>query len=813
MAGFFAIAALASESELGSIELIRDEWGVPHIFADTDAGAFYGAGYAVAEDRIIQMELSRRFIRGRMSELLGDVPLSRRGQTTVSRDRYMRIVGYGRHADKVIQNIDADTRSLLQAYSDGVNAYVRKHPERLKGFLDRASLEPEPWTPADCIACWTRLGSFFSGDGLNDARGAPGAARGRNVARAGRGEGRARDAASTGRTRGRDAARPRANTRERQRTSRPEPTRVFDDSAAVVKRGDIDEAWMQRVLDFAEEHGYAKKPPADSESKSPKFSHAWVVGGDRTTTGSAVLVSDPQTPVRLPSAFHEFHLKGATIDARGIGAPGSPSILIGWTPNVAWGATALGADQADLFLLKTDEEHPNQYSFDGEWKPMRVIEETIKVRDGDSVKLRARETHLGPVVTGLIPENQRKGEYALRRIPLALEDQVTAQGCIALMRARDVEEAGKALERWSFPSCNLVLGDKDGGIAYWMQGALPVRSRNSKEGGRAVQDGTGSEHAWQDYIPHDLAPHVFNPKQGWIVSANHRPVEAWYPSQQPGGTGSLGHTTRSWRLYELMQAEKGKMSPQDVFDMHFDAVNPAKRTIVRAGIELSKNSQDPLSEAALRAIDFVKPWYENGAKSITSEAGYPVVHHMGTMFRFAGSPLARFGGGASGLTNFCRYVNQCLDDGEAGEFAELERKFIDDALAGGVRRCVQLYGEDPSTWSEGLCTSLEARKIGYMVSLDGLPSLDPSLDTTFPGLQVFDGNTIQAQAGEAYTQFVSLADVDEAKSILPMGNSEDPDSPYYMNLREAWARGDLHPAPISRAEVEKHAVSTLDLTP
>ncbi len=782
-------------AEAATIQILKDQWGVPHIFADTDDDAFYGLGYASAQDRMFQMELSRRFVQGRLAETLGDIELTKRGETALKSDLYMRTLGYHRHAQKIAAQLDQDTLTLLQAYADGVNAFIRDQPEFLNPLFEKYNLRPEPWTPADSIACWYRLSHFFSNDGTRDAM------MRRNAPRR----------QETGNRQGRNARQQQNQTAQRGESSeqRQAPVQIVDEDAAVVQRADVDEAWIAEVLGFAEKHGYGPVEDTQSSETSPKFSHAWVVGGARSSTGSSVLVSDPQTPIRNPALFYEFHVKGNRIDARGIGVPGSSLLLIGWTRNVAWGVTALGEDQADLFILETSPEHPDRYLYDGEWKPMRVFEETLKVRDGDAVPLKVRETHHGPLFTQFVYGTEEGKEYALHRVPQALEDQDTSQAVIGIMRAANVHEFAKALEKWSFPSVNMLFGDKNGDIGYWMQAAIPVRSIHAKNGGQSVHDGSKSEHEWQGYIPHQLLPHVFNPQRGWIASGNHRPVQSWYPSQQPGGTGSSGHSTRSWRVYELLNAKEGKFTPEDVLAIHFDSTNPAKRTIVKAAVYIAESKEMEITQETAEALEVLKPWLENGAKADLREAGYPIVHHMVTNFRMFGTPLARYGGGESGLVRFCQTLEECMNKKEI--LGQPEIDYVDDSIAIGLETCQKRYGKDPSTWAAQLEAELTKRPLEYMSSLDRLPSLNPKWDTTFPALHVWDGHTVQSQAAESYTQWISLADVDSALSLLPPGNSELPGSENFLDQKKAWAEGQLHPAPLTFSKVKDITVSFIRL--
>lgn len=742
------------------VEIIWDMWGVPHIFAGTDEDAMFGLGYATAKSRLIQMEVSRRIIQGRLAELIGDVSMNTGGDSSVASDIYMRTAGFYRHAQEIAASLGEEEHRLLQAYADGVNLYIAENPTYFQQIIPDLIHQPEPWKSEDCIACWIHLANFFTSDGLNEAN----------------------------------------------PLKEPTSANPVDDSAAVVKREDADEEWIDKVLDFAKEHGY-DTTQSESRTLSPSFSHAWVVGGSRTTTGAAVLVSDPQTPVTLPNLFFEFHIKGETFDARGIGAAGSPIIVIGWNRNVAWGMTALGGDQADLFKLSVDREHADQYLWDGAWKPMKVWTEAVEVRDHAPVIITIRETHLGPVVTQFLRGNIEPGEYALHRVPQALEETDTFEAAIAMMRSESAEEFDAALGKWSYPPVNVIFGDSNGDIGYHMTGASPIRATNPNVSGNTFQDGSSSAGEWQGLIPHQLQPHVLNPEQGWLASANHRPVESWYPMQQ-SGSGSSGHTIRSWRLYELLQAYPHVLTPADVLAIHYDDVDPARRTIVEAAVYLVDIRRANLAVEATRALNLLRPWLARGAHCSTSDPAYPLVYNISTSFRMSSSrlaSLARYGGGESGLVLFCKALRESIKTN--GIIESDAKAYIENAIVQSWNACLTKYGDDPSLWLERFRNSQAARKLEYMVGLDGFPSLNPKLGIDYPILSDLTTSTIFSQGGQSYTQFVSLADIDSAMSLMPVGNSEVPQSTFYKVNLEAWAKGELHPAPLSREAVTAYQVS------
>jgi penicillin amidase len=818
LSGVLAALAPAAE-EYGQVELIRDPWGVPHVFAETDAGAMYGLGYATAEDRGLQMHYHLRIIQGRLAELVGDVKKVGRDETAVENDRKMRTFGFYRAAGEAAGQLDEESRTLLEAYSRGVNRYFREHADRLHPLYAKVGLVPEPWTPADCIASWWHLGQFFATDGtrdlLHDRNLTEGGPRGRALP-----PGRVRPGPeSPGRgSAGRD--RPGRTGPGGQTPGPLRPAAALeplppDDSTAVVQRDDVTGAWLESAAAFLRRHGFPidAQGPEGQSPPGPKFSHAWVADGRITGTGSAVLVSEPRTPVTNPSLFYEFHMQGKTFNARGIGVAGSPVILIGWNAHVAWGMTALGADQADLFRLKTDPERPDQYEFDGRWRPMDVRREEIRVKGGRAQSIVIRQTHLGPVAGEFAFARPDDPPVALKRIPICMTDRETIQGAIAMLRARDVDEFYQALSGWQFPSANVVFGDGEGNIGFSLAGALPLRSPLALEGGGAAHDGSASKHDWRAIVPHELMPHVIRPQRGCLFSANHRPIGSFYPISLAIRTGSAGDTLRSWRLRELLEA-KPTLSPEQLLQMHHDTVNPARREIVRIGYHLRDTLKRPLSAEAMRALVHLEEWYDRGAPSDLDVPGAELAMEVNTLFRLMSTDLAVvYGGGESGLSYFLKTVARRLADDPKADVEPLEQEFVDRALAAAWESAQRKYGRDPEAWNRQARRAVTDRKLGCFQSLDGFPSLDEAHDLNCPAIRCPDGATILSQTAQAYSQWVPLGDVDAALSNLPVGSSERPGDPMRTVNYESWASGRLHPAPLSRQAVERYARSRATLSP
>ncbi len=762
-------AALPQHS-YGKVELVRDSWGIPHVFSDTDAGAMYGLGYATAEERGFQMTYNLRIIQGRLAEIVGVRSRGNRNETSVDHDREMRAFGWDQAAKRIAANLDGPTVKLLEAYCAGVNDSfaAQKAAGKLHPLFERFGVAPEPWTPADCLLSWWHLAQFFATDGTRDLLS----------------------------WRNREQPRPGARPPFKPSAS------WIDDSTAVVQRGDVSDAWMQSVEKFSKQRGFSGGAMGGD---GPKFSHAWVVGGKRTSTGAAVLVSDPQTPVRNPSLWMEFHVCGKSINARGIGVPGSPGLLIGFNRHVAWGLTAMGADQADLFRLETDPGHPDQYRWDGQWRKMQVRVERIHVRGGPPVEFTVRQTHLGPVVSAFCFRQTGDPEVALKRVPMCETNRDTIQGVFAMMRAGNAGEFAHALAGWEFPSANCVYGDSIGNIGYAALGAIPIRSKLAPDAnGNEAMPGTGEACDWQGFVPTELLPKVENPRAGALLSANHRPIGSFYKIPLGISTGSMGDTIRSWRLRERLEQRQGIFTPADVFAIHEDSVNPARREIVRIGLVLRDTQQGGLSEETLSALQTLERWLKSGASSDLNVEGAELATRISTFFRFVATPLAaKYGGGESGLARFLKNAATRIQANPKAEFDADERRFIDTILGDAWREHAGNGSPARGAPRQG---KRSGARLGWFDSLDGFGSLDPREDLSAPGITCLDGQTIHSQAAQSYTQLVPLDNVDAAQTICPIGHSDRPESACRTSTLQMWGAAKLHPAPLSRAAVDKIAV-------
>ena len=695
---------------------------------------------------MLQMELVRRAAAGRLAEILGS--------DWIEHDKRARIIGLHRHAQRVAEHLAPDTREALEAYAAGINHYLRTAAERVVFTVGEHTWTPEPWTVADSIAVWMRFSEFFDRSWEQEVTALRNAGGGVPYERRG--------------------------------------FRVIDKEAAVVTEADFartnPEAYRRLKARSLQSTGSART--AESAWEGLQASHAWAVSGERTVTGKPLLESDPQIPVTLPSLWYEIHLHGETFNARGIGVPGAPGFLVGWNEHLAWGATALGSDNVDLFLERLDPEG-KAYAYQGDWLPLQTRVERIDVLGAEPVYITVRETHHAPLVDDLLP-NRRRGEHFSLHYVVTQELHTSIDGLLAMMRATDWESFKEGLRRYHSPGLHIVYADVYGNIGYHTAAAIPIR-----QGVYGLpQVGWTGEEEWAGYIPFDELPQSLNPERGFVASANHLPVGDWYPYNLT--VASSGHNPRSLRLYELL-SERDDFSV-DVFEreVHRDNVSPVARDFIDLARRLRERNL--LTPQAARVLDVFDAWdgrmIEGDPQSELGEVLLATMHRSLGDIPGTERLAARFGGGFPGIIHLLRVVRDEHERNEASPWDE------------DVARWMSVLLEQIGTQARRQAVrEAQPQRMLYQTNLEGFGSLNPAADRLMPELTTVFVDTIWSQAGNSYTQIVDLSDIDNSRAVLPPGISENPSSPHYFDQVDLWVRGATRPAPLSRDAVMEYAES------
>ena len=511
----------------GSVEIVRDRWGVPHIFGSTDHDAFFGLGYAHAQDRLWQMEMNRRIGAGRLSEILGEA--------TLSVDKFQRTMGYYRTVATDYAALSERSQTALTAYAAGVNAWLAEGHTLPPEFL-LLGFEPAPWQPYDSLV-WEKMMSWDLG-GDYDLE----LLRQQLVQAVGP-----------------------------ERTAQllpPYPAdgvNILAASDLAIAPGAADAIF---AIDTLLERQFAR---GGRESGS----NNWVIGGTRTESGSPILADDPHLATSIPAIWYLAEIQGDTIHSIGATFPGLPAIVIGHNEEVAWGVTNVGPDVQDLYVERINPANPNQYEVDGAWEDMTVVEELIAV-DGeeDPIRWAARSTRHGPLISDV---SDTGAPLALRWTALDPGD-TTMDAFLGLNYAADWEQFLDAQRLFVSPSQNFVYADRAGNIGYIAPGRIPIRVDGHD--GMTPVPGWASEYEWQGYIPFAELPMTFNPAAGYVATANNRVVGEDYPHLLSNDWAPPFRAERIVDLIEQMSAGAEKLSVDDNAAIQGDRVSTQTRQLL-----------------------------------------------------------------------------------------------------------------------------------------------------------------------------------------------------------------------------------------
>ena len=523
------------------VHIYRDEYGIPHIYANNQEDLFFAQGYVHAQDRFWQMEFWRHIGQGRLSEIAGDA--------TVESDKFIRTVGFNRMADATIAYYEQEQpeyMAILDAYSAGVNAYINENADDLSLHFEILGLvnepwEIEPWTPVNTVS-WGVAMSYDLGGNMDDEID------------------RAKLIQDLGEATVEQVwppypyeSRPVIAPTDEQTNDLPgEP--VASNEASGIN-------WENVNLDIT------GQMPADGfvVGSGPQVgSNNWVVSGEHTESGLPILANDTHLAVQMPSIWYEVGLHAPEWDVTGLSFAGVPGVVIGHNDKIAWGVTNTGPDVQDLFIEKINPNDAHQYEFEGEWLDMEVIEEVIKVNGGEDIVLEVRTTHHGPIISDI--RDDVNDVLALKWTQQ--EPSRILQSIVLLGQAQNYENFREALRYWDVPSQNVIYADREGNIAYQTPGLIPLR-KNGR--GEVPVPGWTGEYEWEGWLPYEELPALFNPEQGYIVTANHAVVDEDYPYfiTRDWASGDRGQRINDLIAARVKSGEK--ISVKDLARIQFDS--------------------------------------------------------------------------------------------------------------------------------------------------------------------------------------------------------------------------------------------------
>ncbi len=806
------------------VEVIRDRWGVPHIYADSAEDLFFAQGYVHAQDRLWQMELQRRAGSGRLSEITGEA--------TLEIDRFLRVIGLNRAAQAEALRIaaeDEETQRVLESYVAGVNAYLASQQGQLPVEFSLLRFQPEPWQPVDIVYLSKMIAWNLSCNWATELL-------------------RARLAAKLGA----DLAGnleppfPRENPPiVHGPTELGQADRAIPEQALPPPNGWGSEA-LRDALRLVEEiprgRSFSKGPlspdakdplpPAPGVASVAGGSNQWVVAGPRSATGRPLLANDTHLQISMPAGWYEIHLIGGGYSVTGVSFPGAPGVLIGHNEQCAWGLTTAWQDAQDLYIEKLNPDDPHQYEYQGEWHDAKVIREEIRIKGRDvPVIQEVVVTRHGPIISEVVSEEaglfscDRPVPLALRWV--ALEPGHLLRSVLRYSRAQNWDEFRAALGDWSTPAHNFVYADVKGNIGYLQAGWVPIRAQGY---GLAPVPGWTGEYEWQGYIPLDELPQVYNPESGWLATANNLVVDDHYPHFL---SADLENPCRARRIVDLITSKTG-LTTSDFARFQLDTYSAPAERFVRHLLTV-----EPANERERCAMDYLEAWdarLEPGsvAASIYQVARLRALHllfdsHLGELAdAYIGLDTVTPIPGTSPYHG--RSIIRLLDllDGPEGDLwlrspttgqARSRQELLHQALQEALELLHGELGPDIERWTWGRLNRVHfAHPVGAVKPLHLIFNRGPypvggDHDTLLRAISQPRFPFQPILGGDAVRFIADLNDWEQCRIVIPGGQSGHVASRHYADLISLWREGRLQPMPFGRDEVERHAEYGLTLLP
>ncbi len=549
----------------GSVQVHIDDRLVPHVFAENDEDLYYAQGYLHARFRLFQLDLQTRAAEGRASEFAGDKALRF--------DREQRRLGMRFAAENALLEVEKDplSKQIFDAYTRGVNAYIdgltfADMPLEYKLL----GVQPERWDNIRSALLLKMMARNLSSSTEIDL----------------------------GMTNAKSVFLP-----EELRLLYPQ---VHDSLMPIIPKGTVFEAPAVKPIrppaaDSALFGQGGLEPVIAEEKNRPdpnNGSNNWVLAGSKTKSGAPILCNDPHLELSLPSIWYEMQLTGPTSSVYGVTLPGSPFVIIGFNDSIAWGVTNSQRDVKDYYRIRFKDKTKSEYWFNGQWQKSSLRIEAIQVKGQGVVYDTVAYTSMGPVMF-----DESFGDSLSRGENLAVrwtghDPSNEAKTFYYLNRARNYNDYESALQYFTCPGQNFVFASQSGDIAIWQQGRFPARWPDQ---GLYVMPGEDSTYLWQGYIPPAANPHAKNPEQGFLESANQRPVDSTYPYFIPGRF----ITPRGVTIENKLRAMQS-VTVQDVMDLHNDYFNTLAEDV--RPLLLSYVDRTKLNTTERRYLDMFEQW-------------------------------------------------------------------------------------------------------------------------------------------------------------------------------------------------------------
>jgi len=796
------------------VTITRDKSGIPHLYASTTHDLFVAQGYVQAQDRLWQMESFRAGIAGTTSQLQPSID-------NLETDKFVRTLGWRRAAEADYEVASAESKAILQAFADGVNAYRDTHASNLPSefFVVGAfgsqgpGFQPQPWDAIDSLQTAKYMAWDLSGNAGNEMFHV------KLLQKLG------------------EASYPAA-------VKALQPPYDYKNMPIIVPEGIV---WKSVPAQLALFDGL---DAAFGKRDRGLGSNNWVVSGSRTSTGQALLANDPHLGFQIPALwyFAALHCQPVSaecpFDVIGASLPGVPGIVIGHNARIAWGETNVGPDVQDLFIEKVNDDM-NKYEYKGQQVDLQIVPSTWTIKgklpegykpshnevdeydaasDTTIITLNVRYTGHGPLITD-VDDSYAVDNQAVAFAWTAINaPEKSLDSFFDMNRAQNWEDFRAALSLYGTPSQNFIYADVDGNIGYQVPGRIPIRAKGD---GQLPVPGWTGEYDWTGYIPFDKLPRAYNPASGYIATANNAVVGPDFPYFL---SMEWDRGYRARRIVDLIEA-KDQLSADDFSAIQGDNLDIAAQQIVPYVKDITAEGD------AQKVLDAIKSWDFHTTEQSAGAGAYQVfwLHLLRNTFDDDLGDLAEDYVSGDDVNREAMILllaqpdSQWWDNTATPERVETRDDILKQSLADAARDLVAQYGADPNGWQWGKLhtitfkhSALGDQPVAFIYnrgpfSVSGASALVNNTGGNFafayePGDPKLT-DIMQETYGPSLRQIVDLGDLNASRFIHTTGQSGLPTSPHYDDMTPLWLKIQYVPMWWNAADVKANAEGTLTLTP
>lgn len=711
------------------VTIERDQFGIPHITAESDEDGFFALGYVHAQDRMWQMEMQRHIAQGTLSEMLGDA--------AIEQDKFLRTIGFYLAAKQTWQALPDETKKKIHNYTNGVNSFLKTGKLSLPFIF--VQYKPAEWTDIDSIAFHKMMAWDLQSTWKEKIENAV-------------------IAAKLGESQVSVLLPPYPHTA---------PTILSDESlklsSLLVKTTDsalksqvINDEKIDSLVDLIK-HSDNIKSSLSMQDAPGKGSNNWVVSGRLTQTKKPLLASDPHLSLSAPILWYMADLKTPNFHSRGATIPGLPLIVIGHNDYIAWGMTNACIDAQDLYIESNNT-------------PLTPREEIIKVKNGKDVHYIVNTSKHGPIISDISSAGTLGKKVALKW-PAIMPGDTTVQSFLELNYVRNWQEFTKALESYVTPSQNFIYADIKGNIGYYLTGKIPVR--DGWNGQFPVNSEKNLE--WKGYIPFFKMPHVLNPKEGYIASANNQVVSGAYPYSL---TFRCGIPPYRIDRIDAMIKQHSFLTKHDMEVMQNDT---------KSGLwfDLRENllKTKPLDKASADALTQLTHW--NGNMNRDSKAAIIFAFWFKHLGDLTPKQVKSFSEWPEPL-----FIKQQLETN--GTYCQINQyKSCQDFLSHSLKNAMHDLQSKQLVWGSVHHAYFEEMALGSLKFIGWIwnRSIPSAGDAFSINVGTYDFNNMAQIAGAGYRQIIDLNNLDNSEYIIALGQSENVFSKNYANLMTWWRDG------------------------